>query len=50
MLSDSDLEGGLEFERTEGSMCEEGRLRYKRRARWLPAVCYKISGLCLICE
>jgi hypothetical protein len=37
MLSGSDLEGGFEFERTE-----EGRLRYKRRrARWLPAVCYK---------
>jgi hypothetical protein len=37
MLSGSDLEGGFESERTE-----EGRLRYKRRrARWLPAVCYK---------
>jgi len=41
MLSGSDLEGGFEFEKTEESMCEEGRLRYKRRrARW-PAVCYK---------
>jgi hypothetical protein len=36
MLSGSDLEGGFEFERTE-----EGRSRYKRRARWLPAVWYK---------
>lgn len=42
MLSGPDLEGGFEFERTEESICEESRLRYKRGStRWLPAVCNK---------